>query len=170
MKHRCRPASMSDFRGRLSKLQSFRPSSSEPFPLASTANCRGFHCGRNHAPGAKRRESPRLRHSLHRLPKPEISPPLQILPAFQDVVSARVQAKTLIEPANAYRSSAIPGAESKAYQIAQEAAAYSQQVVTKAQGEAASFIALAKEQATNPDWFNRGFTQRCLRKFCRNCA
>jgi membrane protease subunit HflK len=80
----------------------------------------------------------------------EISPPLQILPAFQDVVSARVEAKTLIEPANVYRSSAIPGAKSKAYQIAQEAAAYSQQVVAKAQGEAASFIALAKEQATNP--------------------
>jgi modulator of FtsH protease HflK len=80
----------------------------------------------------------------------EISPPPQILPAFQDVVSARVEAKTLIEPANAYRASAIPGAKSKAYQIAQEAAAYSQQVVAKAQGEAASFVALAKEQATNP--------------------
>jgi modulator of FtsH protease HflK len=81
----------------------------------------------------------------------EINPPNQVLPAFQDVVSARVEAKTLVEPAKAYHASAIPEAESQAYRIQQEADAYAQQLVAKAKGEASSFVALAKEFQASPE-------------------
>ncbi len=80
----------------------------------------------------------------------EIEPPRQVAEAFQDVVSAKVEAKTLVEPANSYHASAVPAAEGESYRIKTEADAYTQQLVAKAQGEASSFLALLKEYHANP--------------------
>ncbi len=81
----------------------------------------------------------------------EINPPAQVLPAFQDVISAKVEARTLVEPANARRASEIPAAESEAYRIRQTAGADARELVAKAQGEAFSFLALLKEYRANPE-------------------
>ena len=81
----------------------------------------------------------------------EISPPAQVLAAFQDVISAKVEAKTLVEPANARRASEIPNAESEAYRVRQQASADAQELVAKAHGEAFSFLALLKEYRENPE-------------------
>lgn len=80
----------------------------------------------------------------------EIAPPAQVAASFQDVVSAKVEAKTLVEPANSYRADALPSAEAAAYRIKSEADAYAQQLVAEAQGRAFSFLALLKEYQASP--------------------
>ena len=80
----------------------------------------------------------------------ELNPPTQVMQSFQDVVSAKVEAKTLIEPANSYRASVIPQAAAEAYRMQQESGAYAKQLITKAQGEVFSFLALLKEYNANP--------------------
>jgi modulator of FtsH protease HflK len=81
----------------------------------------------------------------------EINPPVQVLPAFEDVVNARVEAKTLIEPANAYRASTIPQTEAKAYRIEQEATAWAGRIVTASEGRSAAFLALDKSYRASPE-------------------
>jgi membrane protease subunit HflK len=80
----------------------------------------------------------------------EINPPAPVLPAFQDVVSAKVEAKTLVEPARSRHASLIPKANAEAYRIEQEAQSYGQGLIAKAQGEVSSFLALLKEYRANP--------------------
>ena len=80
----------------------------------------------------------------------EIAPPAQVAGAFEDVVSAKVEAKTLVEPANSYHASAIPEADAEAYRIKSEADAYAQELVAEAQGRASSFLALLQEYKANP--------------------
>lgn len=80
----------------------------------------------------------------------EINPPKTVLAAFQAVISAKVQSKTLIEEANTYAASSIPDAQAQAYRIQQVADSYAQQLVAKAQGESISFTALLGEYRANP--------------------
>ncbi|HEX3817411.1 MAG TPA: protease modulator HflK [Chthoniobacterales bacterium] len=80
----------------------------------------------------------------------EINPPATVLPAFQDVVSAKVEAKTLVEPANTRRASEISAGNAEAYRIQQEADSYAQGLIAKAQGEASSFRAFLTEYRANP--------------------
>jgi membrane protease subunit HflK len=80
----------------------------------------------------------------------EINPPAAVSPSFQSVVSAKVQAKTLVEQANAYAASSLPGAEAEAYRLQQEAESYAQQLVAVAQGQATAFSALLEEDRANP--------------------
>jgi membrane protease subunit HflK len=80
----------------------------------------------------------------------EINPPAPVLPAFQDVVSAKVEARTLVEPARSRHASVIPEANAEAYRIEQEAQSYAQGLVAKAQGEVSAFLALLKEYRANP--------------------
>ena len=80
----------------------------------------------------------------------EINPPAPVLSAFQDVVSAKVEAKTLVEPARSRRAAVIPEANAEAYRIQQEAQSYSQELIAKAQGEVSAFLALLKEYRANP--------------------
>jgi membrane protease subunit HflK len=79
-----------------------------------------------------------------------INPPSQILQAFQDVVSARVEALTFVEHANAYRASTIPDAKGRAYQIEQEAKAYADNIKAEAEGKADSFKALVTQYTLHP--------------------
>ncbi|HUJ09732.1 MAG TPA: FtsH protease activity modulator HflK [Verrucomicrobiae bacterium] len=81
----------------------------------------------------------------------EIIPAQQVLPAFEDVVSARVESRTLIEQANSYRASELPGARADAYRIKQEADAYSQDLVAQATGEASAFEAIDQQYRLAPE-------------------
>jgi membrane protease subunit HflK len=80
----------------------------------------------------------------------EINPPAPVLPAFQDVVSAKVEAKTLVEPARSRHASLIPEANAEAYRIQQEAQSYAQGRTAKAQGEVTAFLALLREYRAKP--------------------
>ncbi|MGH8092122.1 MAG: protease modulator HflK [Chthoniobacterales bacterium] len=80
----------------------------------------------------------------------EVNPPAQVLAAFQDVVSAKVEAKTMVEPARSRAATVIPQAKAEAYRTQQEADAYAQGLLAKAHGEAFAFLALLKEYRANP--------------------
>jgi len=80
----------------------------------------------------------------------EINPPAPVLSAFQDVISAKVEAKTLVEPAHSRHASVIPEANAEAYRIQQEAESYAEGLTAKAQGEVSAFLALLKEYRANP--------------------
>jgi membrane protease subunit HflK len=80
----------------------------------------------------------------------EINPPAPVLAAFQDVVSAKVEAKTVVEPARSRHATVIPEANSEAYRIQQEAQSYAQELTAKAQGQVSAFLALLKEYRGNP--------------------
>jgi len=79
-----------------------------------------------------------------------ITPPQYVFSAFQDVVSAQVEAKTLVEPAKAYQASAIPQAKAKAFEITQAADAKADEILSQAQGVSASFQSQLKEYQKNP--------------------
>jgi membrane protease subunit HflK len=80
----------------------------------------------------------------------EINPPAPVLAAFQDVVSAKVEAKTVVEPARSRHATVIPEANAEAYRIQQEAQSYAQGLTAKAQGQVSAFLALLKEYRGNP--------------------
>jgi membrane protease subunit HflK len=80
----------------------------------------------------------------------EIIPARQVVPAFQDVVSARVESQTLIEQANSYSASELPGAKAAAYRRKQEADAYAQDLLAKATGEAEAFEAIDQQYRIAP--------------------
>lgn len=80
-----------------------------------------------------------------------ISPAQQVLPAFEDVVSAQVESRTLVEQANSYRASELPGANASAYRLKQDADAYAQDLVAKATGEAAAFEDIDQQYRVAPE-------------------
>lgn len=80
----------------------------------------------------------------------EINPPAAVLASFQSVVSAKVQAKTVVEEANAFAASSLPGANAEAYRMVQEAQSDARQIVAKAEGETTAFSALLEEYSANP--------------------
>jgi modulator of FtsH protease HflK len=97
-------------------------------------------------------EITRLRLGLHllALDVKELTPPIAVVPAFQGVVTARLQARTMVEQANAYAATELPGAQEHAFRVTQEADAYAQQVVAQAQGETASFLDQLREYKAHP--------------------
>ena len=80
----------------------------------------------------------------------EINPPASVLGSFQNVVSAKLRAKTLVEEANAYAATTLPSAQAAAFRTQQEADAYAQEVVAKAQGESTAFLDQLQEYQANP--------------------
>jgi membrane protease subunit HflK len=80
----------------------------------------------------------------------ELSPPRQVYEAFEDVVSAKLYAKTLTENAQEYHSRQTTEAQGQANAIRQRAQAFSQQLVATAEGEARSFIHFHTEFQRNP--------------------
>ena len=62
----------------------------------------------------------------------KVDPPSQVIDAFRDVQSAKIDLNTLVNQAEAYRNGVVPRARGSAARIVQEAEAYRQQVVLKA--------------------------------------
>jgi HflK protein len=81
----------------------------------------------------------------------EITPARQVLPSFEEVVSARVESRTRVEEANSYRASQLPAAQAEGYRIKQETDAYAQELAAKATGEAAAFEAIERQYRAAPE-------------------
>jgi modulator of FtsH protease HflK len=81
----------------------------------------------------------------------KVDPPGQVIDAFRDVQSAKIDLNTLVNQAQAYRNDIVPRAHGDAARVEQEAEAYRQQVVLKAQGEAARFISVHKSYEAAKD-------------------
>lgn len=69
----------------------------------------------------------------------ELTPPSQVIAAFEDVVNARQFAKTLFENSRQYDSEQIAKAEGEAASIIHRAEAHSSGLIAEAEGEASSF-------------------------------
>jgi modulator of FtsH protease HflK len=81
----------------------------------------------------------------------KVDPPGQVIDAFRDVQSAKIDLNTLVNQSQAYRNDIVPRAHGDAARVVQEAEAYRQQVVLKAQGEAARFISVYKSYQAAKD-------------------
>jgi len=80
----------------------------------------------------------------------EIVPASQVQAAFEDVTSAKVEARTLVERAETYRQSILPQARADAYRTVQESTGEAASQVAKAQGTAAAFLAKLKVADESP--------------------
>jgi len=80
----------------------------------------------------------------------ELVPARHVLPAFEQVVNAQMEARTALEAARSYQVSQLPGADAEAYRIRQAAQASAQSLLAATRGEATSFLALLAEYQRNP--------------------
>jgi membrane protease subunit HflK len=76
--------------------------------------------------------------------------PESVQDAFDDAIKAQEDEKRFKEQAYAYAAKVIPIAEGNASRIEQEAQAFSKQVVLRAQGEVAEFLALLPQYNASP--------------------
>ncbi|MGH7076183.1 MAG: FtsH protease activity modulator HflK [Stellaceae bacterium] len=74
----------------------------------------------------------------------KIDPPAQVIDAFRDVQSAKIDLNTLVNQAEAYRNSVVPRAKGNASQIIQQGEAYKARVVLQAEGSANRFDSVLK--------------------------
>ncbi|MCS4505158.1 FtsH protease activity modulator HflK [Arhodomonas aquaeolei] len=80
----------------------------------------------------------------------DVQPPEQVQDAFADAIKAREDRLRLINQAQAYQNEIIPRAQGQAARISEEAEAYREQVVAQANGETDRFAAVAKEYNMAP--------------------
>jgi membrane protease subunit HflK len=83
----------------------------------------------------------------------EIVPASQVLDAFEEVTSARVEAQTMLERADTYRESTMPQARADAYRTVQEATAEASSMLAEAEGKAAAFLAMLEAANQSPHAF-----------------
>lgn len=81
----------------------------------------------------------------------EIAPPRQVAAAFEEVTSARLFAKTLVETAESYRGQQVTLATGQSAAIRQRAEGFAAQLVASSQGEAEAFRQFHAEYARSPD-------------------
>lgn len=79
-----------------------------------------------------------------------VAPPHQVVDAFNDLQASLVNADQSKNEAEAYRNEIIPRAEGQAAQIANEATAYSQREVAEASGEGERFDQVLKAYEAYP--------------------
>ncbi|PXF35102.1 cell division protein FtsH [Mesotoga sp. SC_NapDC2] len=75
----------------------------------------------------------------------EVAPPKQVIAAFDDVNSAKQDKEKLIYEAEKYKNDLIPKAEGEAAQLTRVAEGYAQERILNAEGEADRFLAILQE-------------------------
>ena len=80
-----------------------------------------------------------------------VAPPHQVVDAFNDLQASLVNADQSRNEAEAYKNEIIPRAEGQAAQIANEATAYSQRKIAEAEGEAARFLQVLVAYVAHPN-------------------
>ena len=75
----------------------------------------------------------------------DAKPPEPVIPAFDDVTSAKEDKNRKINEAEAYQNEVIPRAKGSAAEIINQAEAYSNEQINKAQGEVARFNKVLKQ-------------------------
>ncbi len=81
----------------------------------------------------------------------KVDPPPQVIDAFRDVQSAKIDFTRFQNEADAYQNDVVPQAQGEAARIVQEAEAYKAQIVNQAQGDAQRFISVYNAYAKAPD-------------------
>jgi modulator of FtsH protease HflK len=80
----------------------------------------------------------------------EIAPPKQVVAAFEDVINAKLYAKTIIENSEEYRTKQLTLTRGQTAVFRQRAEAYADKLVASAEGEAEAFRLFEAEYAKNP--------------------
>ncbi|MEX0451037.1 FtsH protease activity modulator HflK [Spiribacter sp. 218] len=80
----------------------------------------------------------------------DVQPPEQVQDAFEDAIKAREDRERLINQAEAYRNEIIPRAEGEAARIREDAQAYLARIVQRAQGDASRFTQQLAEYQKAP--------------------
>jgi membrane protease subunit HflK len=80
-----------------------------------------------------------------------VNPPAQVLDAFRDVQSAKIDQQRLIAQAQSYANKIVPETQGDAARVLQEAEAYQKQVVLNAQGDAARFLSVYDSYKASED-------------------
>ena len=88
--------------------------------------------------------------SLSALNIEEVNPPSRVISAFNDVSSAKADRDRLLAEAEGILGTVLPRANARAREIVQSAHAFSNEVTSRAQGEADSFLELAAEVGKSP--------------------
>jgi membrane protease subunit HflK len=80
-----------------------------------------------------------------------VAPPHQVVDAFNDLQASLVNADQSRNEAEAYKNEIIPRAQGQAAQIANEATAYSQRKIAEAEGEAGRFLQVLAAYEAHPN-------------------
>src|SRR5215510_3104712 len=75
----------------------------------------------------------------------EVSPPEAVAAAFKDVTNAKEDREKLINQSQSYRNDILPKAQGEAAQVVNQSKGYAQARLNRAQGEANRFLATLKE-------------------------
>lgn len=75
----------------------------------------------------------------------DVSPPAEVLDAFNDVARAKSDKEKIKSQAEGYRNDLIPRARGEAMELLNAGYSYQSEVVNKAKGQAESFLSLLKE-------------------------
>jgi modulator of FtsH protease HflK len=81
----------------------------------------------------------------------DAAPPREVADAFDEVQRAEQDEDRFVEEANQYANQQLGQARGQAAQVREEAAAYRDQVVNAAEGEAQRFVSIYNEYATAPE-------------------
>ncbi|MEM7310514.1 MAG: FtsH protease activity modulator HflK [Planctomycetota bacterium] len=80
----------------------------------------------------------------------EVNPPDRVISAFNDVSSAKADRDRLLAEAEGIAGTVLPRAQARAREATQSAHTFSNELTSRALGEAESFVKLATEVAKNP--------------------
>jgi len=81
----------------------------------------------------------------------DAQPPEQVQAAFDDAVKAREDLERLKNEATAYKNDVVPRAEGKAQRMVEDAKAYKEQVISRAKGEVSRFLQILSEYKKAPE-------------------
>jgi membrane protease subunit HflK len=81
----------------------------------------------------------------------KVDPPPQVIDAFRDVQSAKIDFTRLQNEAEAYQNDVVPRAQGEAARLIQDAEAYKSRIVLQSQGNAARFISVYDAYRAAPD-------------------
>jgi modulator of FtsH protease HflK len=81
----------------------------------------------------------------------KVSPPAQVIEAFNDVQNAKIDYERLQNEAHTYANRVVPDSRGRAAQILQAAEGYKQQAVAEARGQSARFLKVYDEYAKAKD-------------------
>ncbi|MDH4441809.1 MAG: FtsH protease activity modulator HflK [Rhizobium sp.] len=89
--------------------------------------------------------------AINAVPIEDAAPPREVAEAFEEVQRAQQDEDRFVEESNQYANQRLGQARGQSAQIREEAAAYKDQVVKEAEGEAQRFISIYDEYAKAPD-------------------
>lgn len=95
-------------------------------------------------------------------------PPSQVIDAFRDVQTARIDMETARNEADAYRNDIVPKARGRAEKMVLDAEAYKQEVIARAKGEAARFTAVYEEYKQAKDVTKRRMYLETMENILQN--